>query len=71
MSELTFKAWSLIHLLVWLVSAHFANSILEHCVLLEEVVHRHFTLGVIVHWTLQIEAQEVLIAILTSARCQV
>ena len=38
-----------IDFLVSLVTAHLADSILEHHVLLEKVVYRHLTLSVVVH----------------------
>ena len=43
-----------------LYPAHFADCVLEHCVLLEEVVYRHFVYSVVVHRALEEEAQEAL-----------
>ena len=38
-----------VNLFVSLVAAHLADGVLEHNILLEEVVHRHFVLSVVVH----------------------
>ena len=56
---------------VSLVTAHFADSVLQHCVLLEEVVYGYFVLGVIVHRALEEEAQEALDAVAAVACCEV
>ena len=50
----------LINLLVSLISTHFADSVLQHSVLLEEVVHRFLTLCVVVHRSLEEEGEETL-----------
>ena len=54
---------------VSLVSTHFADSVLQHYILLEEVVYRHFVLGVVVHRALEEEAQEALDAVTAVAGC--
>ncbi len=54
--------------LVCFVTSHFANRVLKHDILLEEVVDRNFVLGVVVHRALEEEAQEVLDAI-TATTC--
>lgn len=45
-----------VYFLVSLVSAHLADGIFQHCVLLIEVVDRLFTLGIVVHGTLEEKA---------------
>ena len=57
--------------LVSFVAAHFADSVFEHYVLLEEVVDGHFMLGVVVHRALEEEAQEALYAVASGACCEV
>ena len=52
-----------VDLFVGLVTAHFADSVLEHHILLEEVVYGHLVFGVVVHGALEEEAQEALYAI--------
>lgn len=56
---------------ICLVTAHFADGVLEHGVLLEEVVYGNFTLGVVVHGALEEEAQEALYAVAAGAGCEV
>ncbi len=51
-----------VNLFVSLVAAHLADGVLEHNILLEEVVHRHFVLSVVVHRALEEEAEEALYA---------
>ena len=53
--------------LVSRIAAHFAYSVFEHYILLEEVVDRHFVLGVVVHRALEEEAEEALYAIAAGA----
>ena len=50
----------LVNLLVSLVAAHFADGVLQHGVLLEEVVDRFLALGVVVHRGLEEEGEETL-----------
>lgn len=50
----------LVDFFVSFVAAHFADGVLEHDVLLEEVVDSFFALGVVVHRALEEEAQEAL-----------
>ncbi len=61
----------LVNEFVGLVAAHFTDGVLEHCVLLEEVVYRHFVYSVVVHRALEEEAQEALCAVATVACCEV
>lgn len=49
--------------LVWLIAAHLTDGILEHDVLVEKIVDRLFSLCVVVHRTLEEEAQEPLYTI--------
>ena len=53
----------LVYEFVGLVAAHFTDGVLEHCVLLEEVVYGHFVYSVVVHRALEEEAQEALYAV--------
>lgn len=53
------------------ISAHFSDCVLEHYILLEEVIYRHFVLGVVVHRALEIEAEETLYAVASCACCEV
>lgn len=50
----------LVDFFVSFVAAHFADGVLEHNVLLEQVVDSLFALGVVVHRALEEEAQEAL-----------
>jgi len=50
----------LVDCFVSFVATHFAESVLQHNVLLEEVVNGNFVLGVVVHRALEEEAQEAL-----------
>ena len=50
----------LVDFFVSFVATHFAQSVLEHYILLEQVVNRHFVLSVVVHRALEEEAQEAL-----------
>ena len=52
----------LVDFFVSLVATHFADSVLQHSVLLEEVVHRFLALCVVVHRSLEVEAEETLCA---------
>lgn len=52
----------LVDFLVGFVSSHFANSVFKDNILLEEVVNGYFTFSVVVHWTLEEEAEEALSA---------
>ena len=61
----------LVDFFVSFVATHFAQSVLEHYILLEQVVNRHFVLSVVVHWALEEEAQEALDAIASCASSQV
>ena len=61
----------LVDCLVCGVAAHFADSVFEHYVLLEEVVYGHFTLGVVVHRALEEEREEALCAVASGAGCEV
>ena len=57
--------------LVCLVTAHLADSVLQHHVLLEEVVYGDFVLSVVVHRALEEEAQETLDAVTAVAGSEV
>ena len=57
--------------LVCLITAHLADGVLEHHVLLEEVVNGNLVLSVVVHRALEEEAQEALSAIAAGATSQV
>ncbi len=61
----------LVDLLVCLIATHLADSVLEHGVLLEEVVDGNLVLGVVVHRALEEEAQETLDAVTACACCEV
>ena len=61
----------LVDFLISLVTAHLADGVLQHRVLLVEVVHSLLALGVVVHWRLEEEAQEALGAVTASTRCKV
>ena len=61
----------LVNFLVSLVTAHLADGVLQHRVLLVEVVHSLLALGVVVHWRLEEEAQEALGAVTASTGCKV
>ena len=52
---------------VGFVTAHFADSVFEHDILLEKVVDRNFTFGVVVHRALEEEAEEALYAVTAGA----
>ena len=58
--------YRLIHFLVGLVATHLADGVLQHGVLLVEVVHGLLALRVIVHGRLEEEAQEALYAVAAS-----
>ncbi len=53
----------LVDFLISLITAHLTDGVLQHGVLLVEVVHSLFALGVVVHWRLEEEAQEALGAV--------
>ena len=55
----------LIDFFVSLVTAHFADSILQDDILLEEMVDRHLALSIVMHRALQEEAEEALRTIAT------
>ena len=59
-SQLVNSSISLIYFLISLIASHFADSILQHGVLLEEVVDRFLALGVVVHRSLEEEREETL-----------
>lgn len=61
----------LVDFFISLVTAHLADGVLQHGVLLVEVVHSLFTLSVIVHWRLEEEAQEALGAVTAGTGCKV
>ena len=61
----------LIDFLVSLITTHLADSVLEHYILLEQVVNGDLTLCVIVHRALQEEAQEALSAKTTGTMSKV
>ena len=61
----------LINLLVSRVSTHLTHEILQHHILLEQVVDGDFFLGVVVHRALEEEAQETLRAPAASTVSQV
>ena len=50
----------LVDFFVSFVATHFAQSVLEHYILLEQVVNRYFVLSIVVHRALEEEAQEAL-----------
>ncbi len=62
-----FTGRCLVYELVGLIATHFADSVLKHHILLEEVVYRHFVLCIVVHGALEEEAQEALCAIAAGA----
>ena len=53
------------------IAAHFADGVLKHHVLLEEVVDGHLALCVVMHRALEEEAQEALYAMASGACCEV
>ena len=61
----------LVDFLVSLIAAHLADGVLEHYILLEEVVDGNFTLGVVVHRALEEEAEETLDAMTAGAGSEV
>ena len=60
-----------IDLFVSLVAAHLTDGVLEHDVLLEEVVDGHLALGEVVHGALEEEAEEALDAVTACTCCEV
>ena len=58
-----------IQLLIGLVTTKFANLVLEHCKLFEEVMHRLFT--ILVHRRLAVERHELLYTTLAGTQCKV
>ena len=50
----------LIDFFVGFVTSHFANGVLQHGILLEEVVHGNFAFKIVMHRALEEEAQEAL-----------
>jgi len=62
---------ALVNLFVSCVATHFADSVLQHGVLLEEVVYGNFVLSVVVHRALEEEAQEALDAVTAVASSEV
>lgn len=61
----------LVYFLICLIATHFANGILQHDVLLEEVIYRNFVLCIVVHRALEEETQEALCTITALACCKV
>ena len=61
----------LINFFIGSITSNFSYCIFQHRVLLVKVVDGLLTLGVVVHRTLQEEAQEALDAVAPVARCQV
>ena len=61
----------LVNLFVSLVAAHLTDGVLQHHILLEQVVNGDFVLGVVMHRALEEEAQEALRAIAASAVSEV
>ena len=53
------------------IATHLADCVLEHNVLLEEVVNGNFVLGVVVHRALEEEAEEALDAVAAGAGSEV
>lgn len=53
------------------VASHLADGVLQHHILLEEVVDRYLVLGVVVHRALEEEAQEALDAVTAVAGSEV
>ena len=56
---------------VSLITSHLADSVLEHDVLVEEVVYSLLALSIIVHRTLEEETQEALYAVASGACSEV
>mgnify|MGYP001125850602 CR=1 FL=1 len=56
----TKKTVSLVYFFVSFIASHLAQSILQHDILLEQMIYRNFTLCIIMHRALQEEAQETL-----------
>ena len=63
--------YPLVDKFVGFVTTHFADSVFQHYVLLEEVVYGYFVFGVVVHRALEEEAQEALDAVAAGAGCEV
>ena len=61
----------LVNLFVSLVASHFADGVLQHGVLLVEVVDGFLALGVVVHRRLEEEAEEALCAVASGTCCEV
>ena len=61
----------LVDFFVSLVATHLADSILQHSVLLIEVVYRLLALSVVVHRSLEEEAQEALYAVASGTSSEV
>ena len=61
----------LVHLFVSGITAHLADGVLQHDILLEQVVNGNLVLGVIMHRALEEEAQEALSAPAASTACEV
>ena len=53
----------LVDFFISLVSSHLTNSVFQHCVLLIEMVDSLFSLSVVVHRSLEEEAEEALYAV--------
>ena len=64
-------SFELIDFFVSLVATHFADSIFQHYILLEEMVDGHFVLCIVVHRALEEEAEEALSAVATCTRSEV
>ena len=65
------KRGGLVHLFVRRIAAHLADGVAKHGVLLVEVVDRFLVLGVVVHRTLQEEAEEALYAVTAGTHSKV
>lgn len=61
----------LVDFLVRLITSHLAYGVLEHDVLLEEMVDRHLIIGIIVHGALEKETEETLYAKSSGSRRKV
>ncbi len=60
-----------VYLFVRFVTAHLADSVFEHGILLEEMIYRHLALGIVMHRTLKEETEKPLYAIAPGAGSKV
>ena len=60
-----------VDLLVGFVTAHLADGVLEHGVLLEKMVDRHLSLSIVMHRTLEEETEEALCAVTSGSHGKV